>query len=77
MKIIECEIHGKMKWEEDIACENCGRVYLHESEFPEDCACGVRLAPHSDKAIDFSARAICSECAGRARSLKKQEKSAS
>jgi predicted RNA-binding Zn-ribbon protein involved in translation (DUF1610 family) len=68
--MIECDLHGIEEWEEDFACENCGKAYFHDDpDFPDDCSCGVRLKPHSHETMKFSARAICPSCASRIKSM--------
>jgi len=66
-RMLLCDTHGCIVWEQHVCCAACERVYQTTDEHapqyaPEVCVCGARLHPAEDPAVEFSARAICPRC---------------
>ncbi len=66
---VNCGEHGKKRWNGEVCCEKCERVFTtHDptlpTHAPETCPCGVRLMPDQSKPKggEYSARVACSDC---------------
>jgi hypothetical protein len=68
LRHITCRTHGRQRWNGEIACNRCERVFATNNatlstHAPDVCPCGVRLMPTPGRKFDqFSARMCCSEC---------------
>ncbi len=67
---MECDAHGATRWEGDLICSSCSKLYRSPEDdpyrFPSDCSCGARLAPGKyvdGKEVPFTARLVCRACA--------------
>lgn len=66
-RLLACDTHGRLVWQQHICCAACERVYQTTDETapnyaPELCVCGARLHPADDPAVEFAARPICPRC---------------
>lgn len=66
-RLVACDTHGNVKWEDDILCAHCGRMWKADGNCPDTCTCGVKLMPNGADFTDFSARIICPACAAKKR----------
>lgn len=72
-RLLDCPDHGKGPWLGDVACADCGAVFLcvpvdGDFDYPAvpaegKCTCGAQLMPSKTRSVPFTARAVCRSCA--------------
>lgn len=73
-KYLDCNKHGRKRWDGQVMCIACGRTYrlgrfaeVAPPSYPT-CECGVKLAPAQDESVEegtdanWSAVPICADC---------------
>lgn len=66
---ILCPHHGVRKWDGDVVCDKCKKIYMYP-DIPQICnSCKATLRPFTNrtvwKSIKFTASPLCPVCSGR------------